>query len=111
MSPSLARTKILSVTRASLLYTSVPIVPASDSSSQNTMPRVTTGVVTVSAPGTQTLTISSSNPLLLFNLKVALEWDAHNDRQYVARLTATWCARRSCSMTGPTARPRWARSR
>ncbi|MGB4803278.1 MAG: FG-GAP-like repeat-containing protein, partial [Anaerolineae bacterium] len=81
------RTKILSVTRASLLYTSVPIVPASDSISQNTMPRVTTGVVTVSAPGTQTLTISSSNPLLLFNLKVALEWDAHNDRGYVAGLT------------------------
>ncbi|MFZ1265647.1 MAG: hypothetical protein WAU95_04220, partial [Anaerolineae bacterium] len=51
------------------------------------MSRVTTGVVTVTVPGTQTLTISSSNLLLLFNLKVALEWDAHNDRGYVAGLT------------------------
>ncbi|MGB2773077.1 MAG: hypothetical protein WBF31_12185, partial [Anaerolineae bacterium] len=82
------RTKILSVTRASLLYTSVPIVPASDLNSQNTMPRVTTGAVTVSAPGLQTLIISPDNPLLLFDLKVALEWDAHNDRGYVARLTS-----------------------
>ena len=82
------RTKILSVTRANLLYTNVPIVPASDSSSQNAMPRVTTGIITVSVPGTQTLTIASSNPLLLFDLKVALEWDAHSDRGYVERLTA-----------------------
>ncbi|MFZ2517468.1 MAG: VCBS repeat-containing protein, partial [Anaerolineae bacterium] len=88
LSPSLALTQVLSVTRASLLYTSAPIIPASDSSSQKAMPRVTTGIITVSAPGTQTLTIASSNPLLLFNLSVALEWDAHNDRQYVERLTA-----------------------
>ncbi len=82
------RTKILSVTRASLFYTSAPIEKISDSSSQNAMPRVTTGVFTVTVPGTQTLIISPSNPLLLFDLKVALEWDAHNDRGYVARLTS-----------------------
>jgi len=29
--------------------------------------------------GVQTLTVSSANPLLLFNLKVALEWDARQD--------------------------------
>lgn len=81
------RTRILSVTRASLLFTSAPITLTSGSSSRDDMPRVTTGVVTVRAPGTQTLTISPDNPLLLFNLNVALEWDAHNDPGYVAGLT------------------------
>ncbi len=34
---------------------------------------------TVREPGVQTLTVSSDNALLLFNLDVSLEWDARND--------------------------------
>ncbi len=42
----------------------------------------------VTAGGVQTLTVSSENPLLLFDLNVALEWNASNDAQYTARLSA-----------------------
>lgn len=35
---------------------------------------------------TQTLTISSGNPLLLFHLDISLEWDASDDAAYLARL-------------------------
>jgi len=38
---------------------------------------------TVITPGVQTLTISSENPLILFNLDISLEWDARNDLQYL----------------------------
>ena len=40
----------------------------------------------VEQPGVQTLTISADNPLLLFNLDVALEWDARKDARYLAQL-------------------------
>ncbi|NJM42097.1 MAG: hypothetical protein HC853_15775 [Anaerolineae bacterium] len=38
-------------------------------------------------PGVQTLTVSSANPLYLFNLKVALEWDAQQEPGYLDQLT------------------------
>ncbi len=41
---------------------------------------------TVSALGVQTLTVSSANPLVLFNLDVSLEWDARNDAPFMAQL-------------------------
>ncbi|HYN89684.1 MAG TPA: hypothetical protein VER55_14215 [Ardenticatenaceae bacterium] len=41
----------------------------------------------VRAGGVQTLTVSAANPLLLFNLDVALEWDARRDTQYLSQLT------------------------
>ena len=43
---------------------------------------------TVTAGGVQTLTISAENPLLLFDLNVALEWNASNDEHYMAQLSA-----------------------
>jgi hypothetical protein len=47
-----------------------------------------TGIVshTVSTLGVQTLTVSSANPLVLFNLDVSLEWDARNDAPFLAQL-------------------------
>jgi subtilisin-like proprotein convertase family protein len=42
----------------------------------------------VTAGGVQTLTVSSQNPLLLFDLNVALEWNASNDEQYMTQLSA-----------------------
>lgn len=41
---------------------------------------------TVTRAGVQTLTVSSANPLLLFNLDVSLEWDARGDAQFLSRL-------------------------
>ena len=41
---------------------------------------------TMTAGGVQTLTVSSAYPLLLFDLDVALEWDARNDSKYLAQL-------------------------
>jgi subtilisin-like proprotein convertase family protein len=41
---------------------------------------------TVSEAGVQTLTISSAHPLLLFDLDVSLEWDAHDDPGYLQQL-------------------------
>ncbi len=41
---------------------------------------------TVSAFGVQTLTVSAAHPLYLFNLDVALEWDAHNDAVFMEKL-------------------------
>ena len=41
---------------------------------------------TVTTGGVQTLTVSSANPLLIFDLDVALEWDARNDSKYLSQL-------------------------
>jgi len=41
---------------------------------------------TVTTSGVQTLTVSSSHPLVLFNLKVSLEWDARSDPAYLEQL-------------------------
>lgn len=43
---------------------------------------------TVAEPGVQELTVSTDNPLLLFNLTVSLEWDARKDATYLAQLEA-----------------------
>jgi hypothetical protein len=40
----------------------------------------------VSQPGVQALTVSAQTPLLLFDLNVALEWDARKDSQYLSQL-------------------------
>jgi hypothetical protein len=40
----------------------------------------------VVAPGVQTLAVSPSNTLVLFNLDVSLEWDASNDGLFLAEL-------------------------
>jgi hypothetical protein len=39
-----------------------------------------------SNPGVQTLIVSSTNPLVLFNLDVSLEWDARQDQQFLSQL-------------------------
>jgi hypothetical protein len=41
---------------------------------------------TVQEAGVQTLVVSSSNPLLLFNLDLSLEWDARGDGSFLADL-------------------------
>ena len=41
---------------------------------------------TVRSSGVQTLTVSAANPLVLFNLKVSLEWDARADPQFLIQL-------------------------
>ena len=41
---------------------------------------------TVTSDGVQTLTVSSANPLLLFNLDVSLQWDARYDPAYLQQL-------------------------
>jgi hypothetical protein len=53
----------------------------------NATPTVTglDGHVVVSS-GVQTLTVSSANPLLLFDLDVSLEWDARNDDVFMTQL-------------------------
>ncbi|MBP8106495.1 MAG: VCBS repeat-containing protein [Caldilineaceae bacterium] len=43
-------------------------------------------MVEVQKGGVQTLTVSAANPLYLFDLDVALEWDARNDPQYLSQL-------------------------
>ncbi|MEM7538267.1 MAG: VCBS repeat-containing protein, partial [Chloroflexota bacterium] len=40
----------------------------------------------VIAAGTQTLTVATDNPLILFDLDVALEWDSSNDTTYLREL-------------------------
>ena len=40
----------------------------------------------VISPGVQVLTVTASNPLILFNLDVSLEWDARQDQQFLAQL-------------------------
>lgn len=40
----------------------------------------------VKDPGVQTLTTSPTNPLILFNLDISLEWDASNDQAYMQEL-------------------------
>ncbi|HSG21068.1 MAG TPA: hypothetical protein VLA31_09885, partial [Burkholderiaceae bacterium] len=40
----------------------------------------------MTAGGVQTLTVSSDNPLVLFNLDVSLEWDARQDPAYLEQL-------------------------
>lgn len=44
------------------------------------------GVYKVLEAGVQTLTVSSANPLIIFNLNVSLEWDARYDQQFLSRL-------------------------
>ena len=41
---------------------------------------------TIASGGVQTLTVSSANPLLLFNLDVSLQWDARYDSLYLQQL-------------------------
>jgi len=41
---------------------------------------------TVTSGGVQTLTVSHLHPLILFNLDVSLEWDAHKDSAYLQQL-------------------------
>ena len=41
---------------------------------------------TVTTQGVQTLTVSSANPLVLFDLIVSLEWDARADEQFLSQL-------------------------
>jgi hypothetical protein len=41
---------------------------------------------TVAAGGVQTLTVTAEHPLILFDLHVSLEWDAHNDPVYLQQL-------------------------
>ena len=41
---------------------------------------------TVSASGVQTLTVSASNSLVLFNLSLSLEWDARQDTRFLEEL-------------------------
>ena len=43
-------------------------------------------MTTVLTPGVQTLVVTSSNSLILFNLDVALEWDARQDQQFLSQL-------------------------
>ena len=43
-------------------------------------------MATVTALGVQTLTVSAAKPLLLFDLKVSLEWDASKDTDFIANL-------------------------
>ncbi|MBN2389765.1 MAG: hypothetical protein JXR84_03515 [Anaerolineae bacterium] len=42
--------------------------------------------LTVSEPGVQVLTVTAQHPLVLFDLNVSLEWDAHNDPLYLQQL-------------------------
>ena len=42
----------------------------------------------VTGPGVQVLTVSEDNPLFLFDLQVALEWDANEDTRYLDQLEA-----------------------
>ncbi len=48
--------------------------------------RESLSVDTVTGTGVQTLTVSSDNKLVLFDLDVALEWDARKDAQYQEQL-------------------------
>lgn len=41
---------------------------------------------TINQPGTQVITVSAQHPLYVFNLTVALEWDASRDPGYLQRL-------------------------
>jgi hypothetical protein len=43
---------------------------------------------TVTQPGVQTLVVTATHPLVLFDLDVSLEWDAHNDPSYPPQLAA-----------------------
>jgi len=40
----------------------------------------------VTGPGVQELSVSASNPLILFDLDISLEWDAHKDPAYLEQL-------------------------
>lgn len=46
------------------------------------------GAQPVTADGVQVLTVNSQNPLLLFDLNVALEWNASEDARYRSQLSA-----------------------
>ncbi len=81
----------IEATLSPLYYTSAPVVRTTVSSStqledvEALKPALT--VVSDTVP-TQTLAISRDNPLLLFDLAVALEWDARNDRQFIEQLSS-----------------------
>jgi hypothetical protein len=47
---------------------------------------VGTDAYTVTASGVQTLTVSSSHPLYLFDLNVSMEWDASHETAYLEQL-------------------------
>ncbi len=55
---------------------------------ETTVTSSTNGVIMtpVTAGGVQTLTVSSQNRLILFDLDVSLEWDARNDTLYLQQL-------------------------
>jgi hypothetical protein len=70
------------------------------------------GLVTyiVTALGVQTLTVSSANPLILFNLDISLVWDARYDEQFMSQLefnlqrtspTSASTPRTKCAPTPP----------
>lgn len=71
----------IEATPSPLHYTSAPLIA-------DTVTAVLKPDMTVVSGATQTLTISQDNPLLLFDLAVALEWDARSDRQFVEQLSA-----------------------
>ena len=80
----------LPISHTKLYHSSAPVIaipPLSINAGLKNPQRVAVEPWEVSIPGTQTLTISASNPLLVFDLSVALEWDASSDRRYVAQLT------------------------
>ena len=80
----------LPISHTKLYHSSAPVIvipPLRANAGLKNPHRVAVEPWEVSAPGTQTLTISASNPLLVFDLSVALEWDASSDRRYVAQLT------------------------
>jgi hypothetical protein len=44
------------------------------------------GAYPITASGVQTLTVASATPLVLFNLRISLEWDAHTDSRFMTQL-------------------------
>ncbi len=71
----------IEATPSPLHYTSAPLIA-------DTVTAILKPDMTVVSGATQTLTISQDNPLLLFDLAVALEWDARSDRQFMEQLSA-----------------------
>ena len=62
----------------------------------------------VEAPGVQNLLVSERNPLAVFDLDIALEWDSSQDAQYMSQLRFDLHRAGNCSSTGPTVRQHWA---
>lgn len=81
----------IEATLSPLYYTSAPLTDQTVTRNEQSEPTdvLKPAMTTVSgAIPTQTLTISQDNPLLLFDLTVALEWDARSDRQFMEQLSA-----------------------